>query len=106
LATSVRLQFAKVGALPLFVALQCMDVLTTLLFLSRGVEEGNPLVRWTLSFAHSPWAGLVLTKMIAALIGGHCHLSGRLTLLRRANAGYSLVVGWNLITIAAAVFVH
>ena len=82
-----------------------MDVLTTFIFLNRGVEEGNPLVKWSLAFAHSAWLGLVLTKLIAALIGWQCHRSGRRSLLRRANAGYSLVVGWNLLAIAAKVFV-
>ena len=83
-----------------------MDLLTTLVFLSRGVEEGNPLVGWALSYAHSPWAGLVLTKLIAAFIGGHCHRRGRLRLLGRVNAGYTLVVGWNLAAIAAAAFIR
>jgi len=89
-------------ALSVFIVLQCLDVLTTLVFLSRGVKEGNPLVSWALSNARTPWAGLVLTKLIVAFIGQYCYRSGRITLLRRANVGYSLVVGWNLLSIAAA----
>jgi len=86
--------------------LQCLDVLTTLVFLKWGMEEGNPLVSWALSHAFAPWVGLVLAKLIVVIIGQYCYRSGRLTLLRRANAGYSLVIGWNLIAIAAAVFAH
>jgi hypothetical protein len=95
-------RFSSSMALPFFIFLQCLDVITTLVFLSKGVKEGNPLMSWALSNARSPWAGLVVTKMIAAFIGQYCYRSGRMTLLRRANVGYSLVVGWNLISIAAA----
>jgi hypothetical protein len=42
------------NALPLFIVLQCMDVLTTLIFLRTGVEEGNPFVRLAFSYAHAP----------------------------------------------------
>jgi hypothetical protein len=70
------------------------------------MDEGNPLVHWALSSAHAPWIGLVLTKLIAALIGQYCYRTGRMTLLRRANAGYSLVVGWNVFAIVVALFAH
>ena len=66
------------------------------------MAEGNPLMHWALAATAAPWAGLVVTKTIAALIGHYCYRSGRMTLLRRANAGYSLVVVWNLIGISAA----
>lgn len=94
------------NALPFFILLQCLDVLTTLVFLSKGMDEGNPLVHWAISNAHAPWIGLVVTKLIAALIGQYLYRSGRMALLRRANAGYSLVVGWNLLAIGAALFTH
>lgn len=103
LATTI---WTKSNVLPFFIVLQCLDVLTTLTFLNRGMAEGNPLVGWALSSAHAPWVGLAVTKLLAALIGMYCYRSGRMTLLRRANAGYSLVVGWNLIGIAAAGLAH
>ncbi len=86
----------------LFVVLQCMDALTTLLFLRLGLREGNPLVSWALHGAQGPWLGLILTKLLAVLIGTYCYRYRRITLLRRANAGYSLVIGWNLLGIVAA----
>jgi hypothetical protein len=88
------------------VALQCMDALTTLLFLSRGVAEGNPIINWALAHSWAPWTGLVLTKLIAAAIGSHCHFKGRTTLLRKVNAAYALVVSWNLVTLAATALAH
>jgi hypothetical protein len=99
LITAIRTQ---TNTLAIFIALQCLDVLTTLIFLSKGMAEGNPLMGFALSSAHAPWLGLVASKMIAVMIGHYCYRNGRFRLLRRANAGYSLVVGWNLIGITAA----
>jgi hypothetical protein len=83
------------------VILQCLDVLTTLIFLSKGVNEGNPLINWVLPLTHAPWIGLLAAKLTATLLGVYCYRSGRITTLRLANAGYFLIVGWNLVTIAA-----
>jgi len=91
-------------ALLCFIVLQCLDFFTTLVFLNRGLEEGNPMVTWVLSHADSPWFGLVVTKLLAAFIGQYLYRSGRITLLRRANLGFSLVVSWNLFAIAAVYF--
>jgi hypothetical protein len=93
--------WTRTGALHYFILLQCLDVLTTVMFLGKGVAEGNPVMAWSMSIAHGPWVGLILAKLAAALIGQYCYRTGRMPLLRRANAGYSLVVGWNLIAIAA-----
>jgi hypothetical protein len=84
--------------------LQLLDALTTLVFMSKGVPEGNPLMSWAMSSVHAPWIGLVVTKLTATLIGLYCYRSGRITLLWRAAAGYSLVIGWNLVAIASTVF--
>ena len=94
--------WARENALPLFVILQCLDVLTTLVFLRAGVAEGNPLVILALTNGHAPWIGLIAVKMIAAMIGLICYRTERITALRLANAGYFLIVGWNLVAISAA----
>jgi hypothetical protein len=96
--------WTKANVLPVFLALQCLDVLTTLIFLSKGVSEGNPLLLWTLPYAHAPWVGLIAVKLLAMLIGFCCYRNGRFAALRMANIGYSAIVGWNLLTIAAAAF--
>ena len=95
------------NVLPVFILLQCMDVLTTLIFLGRGVPEGNPLVRWSMAHgAAGPFAGLVATKLIVAFLGYYCYRSGRMRALRLANFAYVTVVGWNTIAIAASVFLR
>jgi hypothetical protein len=92
--------------LPVFILLQCLDLLTTLVFISRGLTEGNPIVHWALYFTGVPWVGMVLMKLVASLIGLYCYTNGRVNLLRRANMAYSLVVGWNLLGITAALAAH
>ena len=102
-AATLTQTHSRANALKVFVGLQGLDVLTTLAFLSKGLEEGNPLVHWALNTSHMHWPGLVLTKLIAVVIGQYCYRSGRMGLLRWANTGYSLVIGWNLIAIAAGI---
>ena len=75
---------------------------TTLAFLSKGIEEGNPLVRLSIAHFQGPLLGVAAAKVTAAFIGYYFHRTGRTGLLRTANMGYTLVVGWNLIAIAAA----
>jgi len=96
----------QTNTLAIFIVLQCLDVLTTLVFLSKGLAEGNPLMSLALSSTHSPWLGLAVSKLIAVLIGQYCFRSGRFRLLRRASIGYSVVVGWNLVGITAAMAAH
>jgi hypothetical protein len=38
------------------------------------------------------------------LIGFYCYRNGKFAALRIANIGYFAIVGWNLLTIAAATF--
>ena len=103
MTTTVR---TSANVLPIFVILQCLDFATTLLFLARGVAEGNPLLTMTLHYAHAPWVGLVAAKLTATLIGFYCYRSGRIRVVRLANVGYSLIVVWNLATIAATSLAH
>ncbi len=87
------------NVLPVFVILQALDMLTTLVFLSKGVKEGNPLISLLLPFAHAPWIGLVAAKLMATLLGYGCYYYGKIKALQLANFGYFLIVAWNLITI-------
>jgi hypothetical protein len=97
-----RTVWTRANILPVFVVLQCLDVLTTLIFLSKGVREGNPLLTLALPYAHAPWVGVVAAKLLATLIGFYCYYNGKFAALRLANMGYSVIVGWNLLAIAVA----
>jgi hypothetical protein len=101
LANQTRIRASAAIALALFLFLQALDGLTTTLFLQKGVHEGNPLTAWALSSASGHWTGLLLPKLLAALIGAYCYRVGRIRLLRRANLVYTLVIAWNGLAILA-----
>ncbi len=82
------------GSLSLFVYLQLLDFLTTVLFLRLGLVEASwivaALIRW------SPIVGVVLAKVgtiVLALVALHYH---KHRLMRLVNLLYGGVVVWNL----------
>jgi len=85
-----------------FIYLQLLDVLTTLLHLTRQGEESNPLVRLLIHSAGSPVAGLVVTKLLAFGLALYCWRRSRGRLLWGVNLFYSAVVVWNLVTLLAS----
>jgi len=89
-------------ALPIFAGLQCLDVLTTLIFLSKGVSEGNALVAWMLPHVQAPVICLALAKVPAMTIGLYWYRRGRVNVMQFANLGYAAVVLWNVAAIAMA----
>ena len=81
--------------LSIFIYLQVLDFLTTILFLKLGLPEGNWLVGLLVQW--SPLLGVLLAKVatiIVALIAMHYH---KIRVMRLANFGYSGVVVWNLV---------
>jgi len=81
--------------LSIFVYLQVLDFLTTILFLKLGLPEGNWLVAHLVHW--SPLLGVLVAKLatiIVALIAMHYH---KIRVMRLANFGYGGVVVWNLV---------
>lgn len=83
-----------------YVYLQIFDLLTTLAFLSAGVEEANPLVNAAMQMTNSPLMGLVLIKSVALTLGFFCWKQGRTSLLTKANVFFAALVVWNLVALA------
>ncbi len=79
-----------------FAYLQLLDILTTMAFLTVGVGEANPFVRFLFSVMQSPVAGLVTVKLMAAGMAVFCWRSRRYRLLSRVNIFYAVLVAWNL----------
>ncbi len=79
-----------------FVALQGMDLLTTLAAFSHGAIELNPLVRSLM-----PWTGKVAAVLAskAILISLVLMLSRRKRILRFANILYAGVAVWNIVIV-------
>jgi hypothetical protein len=76
-----------------------LDVCTTIVGLSEGFRELNPVVSSALHL--TGLQGLVLTKLMALSLAGYFLYSGRLLLLRKVTVVMGLVVGWNLFWLVA-----
>jgi len=84
----------------LFWALQSCDLATTLWFLSRGVQEGNPLMAAAIRISTHPAIALALCKAAACAFGYFAWRRNRMRLLRRINLLFAACVVWNLAAIA------
>ncbi len=88
------------GMLQLFVFLQALDVLTTLIGFKLGAAEASPFVRALLHAG--PTAGLLLSKLVGLTLCGICVYTHRYRLIRWANYWYSFLAIWNLSVILLA----
>ena len=86
----------------LFMAHQFCDLATTLCFLHRGVEEGNPMVAFLIRLSSSPVLSLAAIKAGACVLAWFAWRSKRMRLLGRVNLLFLVCVGWNLLAIARA----
>ncbi len=84
-----------------FSYLQLLDVLTTLVFLTTGGHEANPVVRFAMAAAGSPLAGLLALKICAVGAAIYCTVTARARTLRRINVFFAALVVWNLIALLA-----
>jgi hypothetical protein len=80
--------------LMLLVLLQICDLITTLVVLSLGGQEGNPVVQHF--FARGPVFGLVATKVCVVVMGILLAYGGKRRGLRTANWVYTAVIIWNI----------
>jgi len=87
----------------LAVYLQILDLLTTTLFLTRGMLEANPVIRFFLK--HLGPAGLFLAKSLPIIIIVLIYLIGKkykprwlnpIRILTKVNYFYAAVVLWNI----------
>ena len=88
-------------SLQVFLYLQLLDALTTLLGFRAGLAEANPFVRMLVEMG--PLAGLVADKMVAVLLAMICIWSGRSRMIRWINYWYAALVTWNIVLILVKV---
>jgi hypothetical protein len=84
----------------IFIALQVLDVLTTLLGFRVGAAESSPFIGRLMEFG--PVTGLLLSKLIASALAGAALFAHRERLVRFVNFWFVAVVGWNLVVITIA----
>jgi hypothetical protein len=84
----------------LFIYLQLLDLLTTLLGFRLGVHEASPFIR---ALMHAgPAAGVLLAKLCALGLGGLCLYLKKNQLIRWISYWYGGLVVWNLMVMLAA----
>ncbi len=81
----------------LFVVLQALDFLTTVIGLRLGTGELSPFVRWLMHAG--PVVGLVGAKLVACGLGAFCLRTNRMRVILRMNYFFSALVVWNLVVI-------
>ena len=86
-------------AIKVFVYLQILDMLTTLLGLRLGAVEASPFVR--LLMHAGPAIGLTVSKVLALGLGAFCVYTRRFALIRLASYWYGGLVAWNLVILLA-----
>jgi Domain of unknown function (DUF5658) len=83
----------------IFLYLQVLDFLTTLVGFKLGASELSPFVRYLMQFG--PIAGLAASKLLGVVMAGLCLWLGRPHLVRWICYWYAALVVWNICTILA-----
>lgn len=99
----VRREFPT-PSLAVFVFLQLLDILTTLLGLRVGAREGSLFIGRLMQVG--PLAALLISKIIAVCLVGMAVRWHRPRVVVLVNYWVALVVAWNLFAIYATVLLH
>ena len=85
----------------IFVYLQLLDFLTTLIGFRLGASEASPFIA-KLIHAAGPVMGVAASKGVALVIASICIAIGRSRLILWANYWYAALVVWNLYILLVA----
>lgn len=80
--------------LQVFLYLQLLDFLTTVVGLRLGLVELSPFIRWLMGAG--PVFGALLSKLMAVALAGFCLWIQRRRLIQWLNYWYAALVVWNL----------
>ncbi len=81
----------------IFIYLQLLDLLTTLVGFKLGAVEASPFIRVLMHTG--PAVGVGLSKVLALGIGGVCVYSNRPHLIKWITYWYGGLVVWNLMVL-------
>ena len=84
----------------MFIYLQLLDFLTTMVGIRLGLSEASPFIHWLMQFG--PALGLAASKLLAVALGGLCLWLNKHHLVRAINYWYAGLVVWNICLILAA----
>jgi hypothetical protein len=91
-------------SLTVFVALQVLDILTTLMGLQMGAQEGSMFLGRLMRAG--PVAALLIAKIIAVLLVTMAMKFRRPRVVVFLNYWFAAVVSWNLVVILVSQFSH
>jgi len=80
--------------LEVFLYLQLLDFLTTLIGMRIGLGEASPFVRSLMELG--PFLGLALSKLVAFGLCGLCIWLNKRHVVRWINYWYAVLVVWNM----------
>ena len=88
------------GIYQVFVYLQLLDLLTTLLGFRLGATEASPFIR---AMMHAgPASGVIASKALALAIGGLCIYMHKSHVIRWISYWYGGLIIWNLAVLLAS----
>ncbi|HVN05850.1 MAG TPA: DUF5658 family protein [Bryobacteraceae bacterium] len=87
-----------------FLYLQVLDLLTTLIGFKLGLAEASPFIRALLRFG--PVAALILAKVMALVLAGACVTLHKPRLIRWVSYWFAGLIAWNLCTILTSGHCH
>jgi Domain of unknown function (DUF5658) len=88
-------------AIQVFVYLQLLDFLTTLVGFKLGASEASPFIAKIIHVT-SPAMGVAASKVVGLGIGGLCVAMNRVKLIGWINYWYAGLIVWNLGVILVA----
>jgi hypothetical protein len=88
-------------AIQVFVYLQLLDFLTTLIGFRLGASEASPFIA-KIIHATSPALGVGASKLLGLGIGGLCLATNRARLITWINYWYAGLILWNLSVLLVA----
>jgi hypothetical protein len=88
------------GIYKIFVYLQLLDLLTTLVGFRMGAAEASPFIQVLMHAG--PAAGVIASKVLALGIGALCVYLNKAHVIKWISYWYGALVVWNLMVILAA----
>ena len=87
------------GLYQIFIYLQLLDLLTTLVGFRIGAAEASPFIRQLMHAG--PTAGVIASKALALGIGALCISMDKAHVIRWISFWYGALVVWNLMVMCA-----
>ena len=90
----------QINTYQLFIYLQLLDLLTTLVGFKLGAAEASPFIRMMMHVG--PAAGVIASKVLALGLGALCVWANKAHVVRWITYWYAGLIVWNLMVMVAA----